>query len=251
MKLAMLVLLSSTCFGMGSIGPKKHHLTVTNGTGSGDYLKGENVVIEAREAEPNEIFEQWDGFQKYIEDIHQTKTVFIMPNWDSEVWATFKQGPTNTCEVNPELCNPPPQDFDWNKVKKYGGPEISIAKDIGSWEVTAILHEVGFKGNNLTQKRDKFDPRPCVGSPKQVQGTFNACVKQDDGMYICGSFDYEKCGGQTSGKTLGNMAYGGTMANSFNLHKGVEICFFNSGLARTNERNEKIRTSVRCTEWPY
>ncbi len=145
----------------------------------------------------------------------------------------------------------PVVDFDWSKVKKYGGPEIGIAKDIGSWPVTAQLKSVRIDGDNLRQERDSFKPVPCVGSPKAVQGTFNACVKDDsDGLYICGSWDYEKCGGQTGGKTLGNMASGGTMANSFNLHKGSEICFFNSGLARTNQRNQMIRTSVLCTKWP-
>jgi hypothetical protein len=145
-------------------------------------------------------------------------------------------------EPDPE---PTPQDFDWSKVKKYGGNEIGLAKDIASWPITRTFKLKGISGNKLNSSIDGKAYEPAIDG---LSGTFNACVKQDDGMYICGSWDYCRASYQTV-KTLANLEEGGEMAHSFNLEKGSEICFFYSGLARSSKKNVKERTNLVCTEW--
>lgn len=253
--------------------PQKHKLTVINGEGGGKYLPKTEVKIKAVASNPRQVFVVWSDPDGVIKDPKAADALVIMGDKDITVTAEFEQGPTDPCEVDPDskecacskdpegiVCKPCepndprpeceapplPDDFDWSKVKKYGGPEIGIAKDIATWEVTSQLKSVSFSGSLLRETRDEFKPTPCKDN---LQGNFNACVKGGDGLYVCGSWDYEKCGGQTGGKTINNLK--GEMANSFDLHRGSEICFFNSGLARTNDRNQKIRTSVKCTEWPY
>lgn len=163
--------------------------------------------------------------------------------------------PPDSTEPLPPECNPTPdpdpqpepQDFDWPLVKKYGGAEIGIAKDIASWPITRTFKIKSIGGMKLNSS---IDGKAYVPSVDELSGNFNACVRQNDGQYICGSWDYCRASYQTV-KTLANLAPGGTMANSFNLHKGSEICFFYSGLARTNKRNVKERSNLECVEWIY
>lgn len=150
------------------------------------------------------------------------------------------------CGPLPPECNEPePSDFNWKLVKKYGGPEIGIAKDIADWPVTRKFTLKSIKNMKLISSIDGKAYEPAVDG---LSGNFNSCVKQSDGFYTCGSWDYCRASYQTT-KTLENLESGGTMANSFNLQKGSEICFFYSGLARSNKRNVKERSNLVCTEW--
>lgn len=172
--------------------------------------------------------------------------------------------PCVTCDPNnppecgpmPPECNPTPEpepqpepaDFDWLLISKWGGPEISINKDVKNWPITKQLKSIKISGNYLYSSRDDKTFPNCFGSPKQIQGTFNALVKQNDGSYIAGTFDFEKCGGQDK-KILSNLEDGGTMSQSFNLHKGSEICVFMSCNARNSTPNCKERTNILCAIW--
>jgi hypothetical protein len=154
--------------------------------------------------------------------------------------------PTPDPEPEPEP-EPTPQDFDWSKVKKYGGNEIGLAKDIASWPITRTFKLKGISGNKLNSSIDGKAYTPAIDG---LSGNFAMCAEQDDAMYICGTIDYCRASYQTV-KTLANLEYGGTMAESFNLHKGQKVCFFYTGLSRSNKRNVKERSQLECTNWPY
>jgi hypothetical protein len=146
------------------------------------------------------------------------------------------------------ICKPTePGDFDWSLIKKWGGKEITINKDVQNWEITQTLESVKISGGHLESKRSGADFRPCFGSDPSLQGTFNAIVNGKNG-WVAGTFDYERCSRQNR-KTLGNLEEGGTMAESFGLEPGSEICFFMSCNARSSKQNCKQRSTVKCTVW--
>lgn len=158
--------------------------------------------------------------------------------------------PEEPPEPPPPPPEEPPSDFAWDKVKKYGGNRIGIASDIASWEVTRDFTFHGFSGNNMKTSINPSGDYPgrCRELSTAVSGNFAACVKQDDGMYICGTWEWVRVGYQTT-KTIKNLK--GSMGDSFGLKKGSEICFFYTGCSRGSSRNVKERSDLACTVWPY
>lgn len=66
-------------------------LTVTNGTGSGDYESGVEVAIVADTAEEGKMFDQWiTNNGGTFADASSTSTTFTMPACDITVTATYK-----------------------------------------------------------------------------------------------------------------------------------------------------------------
>jgi uncharacterized repeat protein (TIGR02543 family) len=70
-------------------------LTVTSGTGSGNYLPGEEISLSADAPPAGQVFDQWTGDTAFIANINLPDTTFIMPAAASSVTATYRaQGAT-------------------------------------------------------------------------------------------------------------------------------------------------------------
>jgi hypothetical protein len=63
-------------------GPVPHHLSVTNGTGSGDYAEGQVVAISANPPSSGKAFAGWMGDFAYVADRESSQTTVTMPARD-------------------------------------------------------------------------------------------------------------------------------------------------------------------------
>jgi len=64
-------------------------LTVTNGSGSGEYEPGTVVDVSADAPATGKIFAMWIGDVTYVADRYQAVTTVTMPGWDAAVTATY------------------------------------------------------------------------------------------------------------------------------------------------------------------
>ncbi len=67
----------------------KYTLTVTEGTGSGDYIEGAEIVIEAFPPPANHVFNGWHGDTIYVTNVSDSVTTVTMPNMDINLTATY------------------------------------------------------------------------------------------------------------------------------------------------------------------
>jgi len=65
-----------------------HFLTVRDGTGQGEYARGDQVTISADAATGTELFE-WIGDSTFIDDASQNETFLIMPNQDVQIRPSY------------------------------------------------------------------------------------------------------------------------------------------------------------------
>lgn len=77
-----------------------HTLTVNNGSGSGDYVVGIQVPIQADTAPAGQAFYRWEGDTTHVEETRAPMSRLTMPLEDIEVTATFKDLPTYMLMVN-------------------------------------------------------------------------------------------------------------------------------------------------------
>ena len=72
-----------------------YKVTVTNGTGSGNYAEGETVTITANAAPDGEVFDKWEVVSGSITlaDANSETTTFTMPAGAVSVKATYKAAP--------------------------------------------------------------------------------------------------------------------------------------------------------------
>lgn len=79
-----------------SIGHSQSYmLTVDNGYGSGIYQKGDTVNIWAEENDQDKPFQSWTGDIQYIENKRNWHEIFVMPDKDVTLSATFGNLPQN------------------------------------------------------------------------------------------------------------------------------------------------------------
>ena len=67
-------------------------LTVTNGSGSGEYEAGTVVAVSADPAPSGKVFGMWIGDNEYIADPLASPTTLTMPSIDASVTATYAWG---------------------------------------------------------------------------------------------------------------------------------------------------------------
>ena len=72
-----------------------YKVTVTNGTGGGNYAAGATVSITANEASTGEMFDKWEVVSGSITlaDANSATTTFVMPAGAVSVKATYKEAP--------------------------------------------------------------------------------------------------------------------------------------------------------------
>ena len=79
----------------------KYALTVTSGTGDGEYLPGAAVNISANAPAAGKMFDQWTGDTANITNINLLDTIIIMPSRSTAITATYKdQGSSYGLTVN-------------------------------------------------------------------------------------------------------------------------------------------------------
>ena len=74
-------------------------LTVNNGTGSGSYTNGQQVVITANDLSPWMVFDQWSGDTAYLGNIYAPTTTVTMGTQDITLTANYNLA-TYTLTVN-------------------------------------------------------------------------------------------------------------------------------------------------------
>ena len=80
--------------------PTTPHLTVVNGSGSGDYAAGIVVPIKAVQPTDGTVFERWTGDIQYIANDIAASTTCTMPSVNVSLTATFKTPtPTDLVEL--------------------------------------------------------------------------------------------------------------------------------------------------------
>jgi len=72
----------------GGNDPAQYTLTVSNGTGDGDYQAGEAVTIAAS-VPPGHAFDKWTGQTAGLDNVRQPETVMVIPASDVTVTAAF------------------------------------------------------------------------------------------------------------------------------------------------------------------
>jgi hypothetical protein len=70
-------------------GPVAHHLTVTNGSGSGDYEEGQVVAVAADPPTSGKAFAAWMGDFAYVADRTAAQTTVTMPARDASLTAAY------------------------------------------------------------------------------------------------------------------------------------------------------------------
>lgn len=71
----------------------KYALIVESGTGSGEYLEGTVIQIEAGPGPDLHVFEAWAGDTPYLEDPNSAVTQVLMPDQSVTVRATYQLNP--------------------------------------------------------------------------------------------------------------------------------------------------------------
>jgi len=84
---------------LGAAAPK-YTLTVSNGSGSGEYTAGSQANISANTAPNGQIFDRWTGDISGIADITASPTTCTMPAQNISITATYKTPPPNTYSIS-------------------------------------------------------------------------------------------------------------------------------------------------------
>jgi len=71
-------------------------LTVNSGTGSGSYVQGKKVTIEANPTIATKLFDKWTGDTTYVADVNSASTTVTMPAKAITLTATYKTQPAGT-----------------------------------------------------------------------------------------------------------------------------------------------------------
>jgi len=93
----------------------KYTLTVTNGSGSGDYAKGVNVTLTANTAPSGKQFKNWSGLAGLTlisGNANSQSVTFVMPAQAVNVTANYENKPVETTPVPPQTppATPEPQE---------------------------------------------------------------------------------------------------------------------------------------------
>ena len=67
----------------------QYSLSVTNGSGDGQYSMGAQVIIKADSPSPGKKFEMWTGDVAYVADQYNSNTIVTMPMSDISLTATY------------------------------------------------------------------------------------------------------------------------------------------------------------------
>lgn len=113
-----------------------HKLTVEKGSGSGEYLAGTIVNIEADSAPPGMVFDHWSG--NHLESVEQVKafrTTFTMPHEDCTLTANYSDKVPHTFTVVTHTFTETVE-LPMGAVYKLVADPAPLGKVFYEWEVT-------------------------------------------------------------------------------------------------------------------
>jgi hypothetical protein len=95
-------------------------LTVTGGSGGGNYTYGESITLTANPAPAGQVFDKWTTTAGTIADAYSATTTFTMPAGNVTVTANYKDAPKDPAPKDPE---PPVEKKEyiklWGKTTKW------------------------------------------------------------------------------------------------------------------------------------
>lgn len=81
----------------------KYKLTVESGLGSGDYLAGTVVQVQAHEAPEGEMFDHWTGDVSFLEDSTAFLSTIQIPEHDIIITAIYAPDPSNLISFSADV----------------------------------------------------------------------------------------------------------------------------------------------------
>ena len=128
-----------------------YKVTVTNGTGGGNYAAGATVSITANEASTGEMFDKWEVVSGSITlaDANSATTTFVMPAGAVSVKATYKAAPHTHSYGSEWKTN---ADKHWHECS-CGDKSEEAAHTAGDWitDTAATATTVGTKHKECTE----------------------------------------------------------------------------------------------------
>ncbi len=105
--------------------PDSFMLTVTNGTGSGKYIEGDIISIEADNMPAGQVFDTWTGDTVFVDNPASPNTTLAMPDYSLNVTAVYKlAGSVHENRVN---------------IKVYPNPAIGIVHIQSGQKIQSII----------------------------------------------------------------------------------------------------------------
>ena len=137
----------------------KYNLSVTSGTGAGEYFPYEQVSITAADPAPGMIFRRWIGDTEYLASVDGPDTVVIMPEGNVNIEATY----VDASSINNTLFAY--EDFSAGSTGNfYPYPSGTISTD--SWDEATGAQGRGYRIENS----DPLIYPNLASTPKYVTG---------------------------------------------------------------------------------
>ena len=121
---------------------QKYALTVIDGSGTGSYTAGSEIIIKAVIPAPGKVFDKWTGDTAYISNVKSYFTKVTIPEKAATLTATYKDG---TADVDVNIL-----------IKIVGSPKIYIIIDgEKKWISTPeVFEQLGCKWTNVQTVTD-------------------------------------------------------------------------------------------------
>jgi hypothetical protein len=165
----------------------KYTLTVTSGTGSGQYTQGSKVAIEANSPAADKVFKEWTGDTNDLGNPNSPNTTVTMPDGNVSVTATYADKKATTYSLT---VTDGTGDGDYT-----AGTEVGIAADLPANDNKVFDKWIGDDAKYVANVNN---PNTTLLMPAQsVEVTANYADKVEDEAFILsvgsgtGSGEYE------------------------------------------------------------
>ncbi len=120
--------------------PTKYMLTVVNGSGSGSYVAGKDVSIQAKTAATDKVFERWTGDTNYVFAVYNPSTKVTVPEKDITLTAVYKNKTANYGDGTLIQALDSPKIYVVIKGKKKWIPTPEVFEQLGyQWKNIKII----------------------------------------------------------------------------------------------------------------
>jgi hypothetical protein len=159
-------------------GDIKHHASIANGSGGGDYTPGDLVNIEADEAADGFSFNKWTGDANLLSDPKKSKQSFRMPDKDVSLRATYKDTSTDD-QIR----------YDVVKVFTAASDTYKLVGMLGTKHGLFVTTSRVYKGSNnsriyLDGKLIYHGKEETVGQPFEWNGQVHFPVEHGDNSIV-------------------------------------------------------------------
>ena len=142
-----------------------YKLTVNSGSGSGEYMEGTEVDIEADSPPQGHVFDRWTGDVEPLADVDSSITTIIMPALDISVTATYI---TDTLSVG---INIPGSDS--SNLSLYPNPAASEVRLVApGFDGEAVVSLIDINGSIVLQEMLGSDGELLISTSFLPAGTY-------------------------------------------------------------------------------